>query len=283
MDKIKETALATTEEPQQALQVGEYNFTAEQVALIKRTIAMGCTDDELKLFVHVCRRLKLDPIAKQIYAVKMDGKMVMQTGIDGFRLLAERTGRYRGTSDPEWCGPDGVWKEVWTDRAEVPSAARVRVMRQGPDDLEPVVISGIANFWEYVALKDGKPNRRWTQAPAAMIAKCAEALALRRAVPNELSGLFTFDETAGTLEKQADAPKVALPTRKSDKPKAVAAKPAQAAPARLNALPSDNPWTGDIDDIKPSPDGDWWKLTGDQGTINFSPTRPTSKTKRQPR
>ena len=44
-------------------------FTQEQVEIVKRTFAKGTSDDEFALFLHTCARLKLDPTARQIYAV----------------------------------------------------------------------------------------------------------------------------------------------------------------------------------------------------------------------
>jgi len=180
--------------------VGSPKLTRPQIELLKQTIAKDATDDELQLFVAVCERTGLDPFARQIYFLKRRQKnrrtgdweevAQIQTSIDGFRVIAERTGEVDG-QELAWCDDTGQWVDVWLKKSP-PLAARVLAYRKGCSRPFP----GIARFDEYAQQSGDGLVGLWRKMPANQLAKCAEALALRKAFPAELSGLYTREEMA---------------------------------------------------------------------------------------
>lgn len=154
-------------------------FTDEQVALIKSQIAPKASDNELKLFLYQAKRTGLDPLARQIYCLPIGGKMSIQTSIDGFRVVAERSGDYAGQDEPEFLEKEGKL-----------DCAKVRVYRWKGEQRYLAAV-GVAFMAEY---RQGTPM--WTKMPHTMLSKCAEALALRKAYPQDLSGIYTSDEMA---------------------------------------------------------------------------------------
>jgi phage recombination protein Bet len=234
-------------------------LTPERLELLTRTIAKGASADELALFAAVCDRTGLDPFARQIYLVpRWDSKLraeVRQTqvSIDGARLVAQRSGEYAGQTPVVWCGRDGAWREVWL-ADEPPAAARVGAYRRG--FAEPVYATAL--WREYCPTdRDGNPTVMWRRMPALMLAKCSEALALRKAFPAELSGLYTAEEMAQaeTAPEAAPAPKAApaaLPApveapqspaeRKADLDSLMSPTPVAAAAAAPQVTEEDQAW-----------------------------------------
>ena len=206
-------------------------WTPDQVQLISSAIAPGCTNDELRLFAYACQRTGLDPFSKQIYAIKRGGKMTIQAGIDGLRAIAERTGQLDG-SETYWCGEEGDWKDVWLS-SKPPAAAKTIVHRKGSQ--HPFV--GVARFADYNA-----GQGLWSKMPAAMIAKCSEALALRKAFPADMSGVYSTDEMDQAAEPVTVTPVESVKLPKADSTKTFTA--GKAAIAKAKTLK-------DLEDLQP--------------------------------
>lgn len=148
-------------------------------------------DEDLYYFMYVAKRTGLDPMIKQIYPVyRWDTrvgaeKMTIQVGIDGMRLVAERTGKYAGSDDAIFDAED----QTHPNKATV----TVKKIMNGA----VIETTASARWTEYAqTTKDGKLMGLWAKMPYLMLAKCAEALALRKAFPNELSGIYTTEEMA---------------------------------------------------------------------------------------
>ncbi len=160
----------------------------EKVELIKQTVAKGASDLELELFLYVCKQTGLDPLTKQIYAIKRwsqnDQKEVMsfQTSIDGLRLIADRTEKYAGSSDAIFEEKDGK-----------PLLAQVTVLKIVAG--EKCAFTASARYEEYVQKnRQMQPTSMWAKMPYLMLAKCAEAQALRKAFPMDLGMLYADEE-----------------------------------------------------------------------------------------
>lgn len=168
----------------------------EKVELVKQTILKGATDLELQLFVNQANTRRLDPFTKQIYGIKTGQGLQIFASIDGLRVIAQRSGEYAGQVGPLWCGDDGQWADVWLQNTP-PAAAKVGVLRKGWT--EP--LWGVATFRSYGANKSGPV---WKSMPDVMLAKCAESIALRKAFPDDLSGLYVAEEWSEEPQAQRD-------------------------------------------------------------------------------
>lgn len=192
------------------------DYTPAQLDLVKRTVAADCNHDEFSLFVEVCKRVGLDPFRKQIYAMvysKDDPdkrKLSIITGIDGFRAVAARNQDYR----PDDAEPSITYRDDLKDPVTNPlgiEKAVVRAFKLAPNgEWHPVVgvaywdeFAPVAEIWEY-SQEAGKrqPSGKfklggnWIRMGRIMIVKCAEAQALRKGWPEDLSGVYAPEELA---------------------------------------------------------------------------------------
>lgn len=164
-------------------------LSQDQLTVLTDQICPKASPVELELFLTVCQRTGLDPFSRQIYGLRRrqkDGdqwveKMTIQISVDGYRTIAERSGKYEGQTMPQFCGPDGRWRETWFEQSP-PAAARVGVYKKG--HREPTW--GVAYWTEYVqTTRDGSLTSMWARMPTTMLSKCAEVQALRKAFPHE--------------------------------------------------------------------------------------------------
>lgn len=168
-------------------------FTANQIDILKNSICRGVSTEEFEIFLMACAKTQLDPFMKQIYAVKRkmrraDGSfgdvMTIQTGIDGYRLIAERTGAYAPGPEPTY---------TYDEKGGLLSASAY-IKKQTRDGTWHTV-SASAYIDEYCQkTREGQPSGLWSSMPRTMLAKCAEAQALRKAFPAEMSGVYTKEE-----------------------------------------------------------------------------------------
>lgn len=188
------TTLTIKEET--ALQPGSFN--AKQTEILKNSICKGITNEEFEIFLLACKKTQLDPFMKQIYAIKRKSKrpdgswgetMTIQTGIDGYRLIAERTGKYAPGKEPTF---------VCDEQGKVVSAtAYIKKMTSDGTWHE---VSSSAYMEEYCqtttdkVTQEKRPTGMWVNMARTMLAKCAEAQALRKAFPAEMSGVYTKEE-----------------------------------------------------------------------------------------
>ena len=164
-------------------EVTPQKFTTQETELIQKTVAKDATPDELRLFLYVAVQRGLNPLTRQIHFVKRGGQGVIQTGIDGFRLIAQRTGQYAPGLKPTVFEYDANGK---LGRATVYG---IKIVNG-----QSFEFSATAKFSEYAQYFSGKLGSMWEKMPETMLEKCAEAKMLRRGFPEELSGLYTDEE-----------------------------------------------------------------------------------------
>lgn len=159
-------------------------FTEDEISVLREK-NKDLNDKEFSAFLSACNRYELNPLANQIYVqIKSKNEPAKRAvsyvaQIDGYRLIADRTGNYAGNDDPRF------------DNEELPKIATVTVYK---------IVAGVrcpfqasARWAQYLPQWENQ-QFMWKRMPHLMLGKCAEALALRKAFPAELSGLYTAEE-----------------------------------------------------------------------------------------
>ena len=146
-------------------------FSNDQINLIKATVARGCTQTEFELLMYLSAQYGLDPIRRQIWAVKYGNSPAsIFTGRDGFLEIAHRSGQFDGMESGIREESDNLigWCRVY--RKDMSHAFYVEVYEK-----------------EYTTGKN-----LWQTKPRIMIQKVAESSCLRRAF--SVSGLYCPEE-----------------------------------------------------------------------------------------
>lgn len=208
-------------------------YGGKELQLIRKTVAKDTTEDEFDMFIEICKRQGLDPFRRQIYALVYNKdnddkrQVAFITGIDGYRAIAKRTGTFRpADQEPDIecdesavcpdTNPHGIVKAtvivyqyaidgwypvVGTARwAEFAPVLEEKEWVEQRDDQGNVIIQQSGKFAGSPLKKlqfTGKKtlnNANWKKMPHIMLAKCAEAQALRKGWPEEMGGIYVAEE-----------------------------------------------------------------------------------------
>lgn len=167
---------------------------------IKNTVAKDATDDELDMFMHLAKEYNLDPFQGEIYFWKFGDKdPTIMTSRDGYLKIANQHPAFDGMDsgviypgDDFKKTQDGVEHSLdISNMSKQPQGAYAVVYRTDRE----VPIRVIIPFSDY-----NKNNKVWNNYPSAMIQKCAESMALKRAF--SVSGLVSKEEMGYEQDNQ---------------------------------------------------------------------------------
>lgn len=204
---IDSAELVTATETALVIADNQREFTEAQIAALKQLGVDDAPRGDLDVFFHTAKRLGLDPFTRQIYLIgrktkvggyrgepeRWETKYTIQTSIDGYRVTGHRIARREGLGRPvvrrQFCGRDGVWREVLVDGGP-PVAAKSEIYCDGQ-----LVGEAVVKFAEFAQTKsDGQLTGMWRDKPTVMIGKCADAAAWRAAFPQDFSGVYESAE-----------------------------------------------------------------------------------------
>lgn len=182
---------------------GEYQFTRAEVLavvdMIYRADAKAQpTPEEIMHFLYVCRQRKLNPLLGQIHCIyrwnQKAGRHTPthQVSIDGLRAIADRSAKYAPGRPTEFDYGEPIIFIPGTSKA-IPYTATAWVIKYVQGHAHEY---GARVHWDEYAqtFQGGDLMGLWKTHPHVMLGKCAEAAALRRGWPEDLSGLYDSAE-----------------------------------------------------------------------------------------
>ena len=212
----------------------EYDSNGEKVKLSPATVRNylvngggNVTDQEVMMYLTLCRYQHLNPFLKEVYLIKYGSSpATIVTGKDLFMKRASRNPNYAGKKagiivmNKESGEIDEREGTVYVKESEELIGGWAKVYIKGHEEPEYASVS----FEEYAGRKsDGTLNSQWASKPATMIRKVALVQALREAFPEDFGGLYSPEEmgnsAAVVLDDAAPAQPVEIPAEVKETPK----------------------------------------------------------------
>lgn len=179
------------------MEIQKINYEDEKVIqTLINTVAKGASKEEFAMFTEICKATGLNPFKKEIWFIKTSAGVQMMVGLNGFYCIANNNPNF-----------DGIETEVIeNDKGQIVKAI-ARVYRK--DRRIPMVAEAYMSEF-------GKTHGVWKSMPRIMLTKCAESLALRKAFPQELNGLYTQEEMPAEFAEPKNITPPAKPIAKPE-------------------------------------------------------------------
>lgn len=243
------TALpAEIERPPKSALARRWGMSDDMLEIIRRAVAPGAPDEVLELLFVKCKALGCDPLERFVHVIprsanvkdektgewRREIRWTIQGAIDLFRSIAEQSGDYGGQLGPFWSNDGKNWSDVWLE-AEPPKVCKIGVLRH--TFKEPLWVVGT---YDYYVPRDGKgnpvPGPFWRgEKGAHQLAKCVEELALRKAFPKKLGGVYGNEEMAQAARPTAMKAAAKVLTDTTPEPPSPPSQPSQPEPTTIDA------------------------------------------------
>jgi len=183
--------------PQTSLAVMRHEWSEEEKKIIRESLCPAdINEPAFRWYLAAAEASGLNPIQREIYIVKYGSRFVLQTGIDGFLIHAERSGKFGGFMPTEFTvkSKDGNLEVITIDHYDPDVhqlvSATVKLIRK---DMGGEVRQATCLFTEYAVYYNNKLSDRWQRAGARQLEKCTQAKVIRENCPG-LGQVYVHEE-----------------------------------------------------------------------------------------